>query len=141
MDKLRIYLSGATKQVSKEFQNWRYKCLDFEDIGLYPNLKFIDPISYFNYTDKKPKTDKQCLDLFMWMVESCDVLLVNLDNSESSVGTMAEIEHAYCNNIPVIGFGTRTFSWYSWARERCSITFNTLDEAVDYINYAYGVLK
>lgn len=89
MRSLNVYLSGATKNVDKEFQNWRNRYMEFFDI----NLNFIDPIRYFNYTDKKPKTNKQCLDLFMWQIDNSDVLLVNLDYSEVSIGTAMEVEH------------------------------------------------
>ena len=138
MNKLKIYLSGATKLVDEDFQTWRDKCLEFEENGFYPDIKFIDPISYFNYTNKQPRTDKQCLDLFMWMVEKSDILLINLDNSDISCGSVAEVEHAYCNNIPIIGFGNNQKTWYSWAKERCSITFDCLEDSINYINITYG---
>ena len=104
----------------------------------YTNLEFIDPNSYFDYTNKQPKTDKQCLDLFMWQIEQCDVLLVNLDYSENSCGTNMEIEHALCNNIPIIAFGSKPETWYNWAETRSTITFKTLDGAVEYIHMYYG---
>ena len=130
--KLKVYLSGATRNVDKEFQNWRNKCF------FYPNIKFVDPISYFNYTDKQPKTDKQCIDLFMWQVERCDVLLCNLDNSDKSPGSCMEVEHAFCKDIPIISFGNKPETWYNWAAIRSTIIFNTLDEAVDYISNSYS---
>lgn len=135
--KLNVYLSGNVRNVDESFQNWRDECLNY--VQYYNNLNFIDPIKFFNYTDKKPLTDKQCIDLFMYMIEKSDVLLVNLDNSNSSCGTMMEIEHAYCNNIPIIGFGIYE-SWYNWAEERCSITFEDLEGAISYISSTYGVI-
>ena len=141
MNKLRIYLSGATKNVDEKFQDWRNKCLEFWDDGFYPGLKFINPISYFNYTNKQPVSDKQCLDLFMWQVEQCDVLLVNLDCSDKSIGTAMEIEHAFCNNKPIIAFGKNKHTWYNWIVERASVVFNSLDEAVEYINNTYEIVN
>lgn len=137
MNKLNVYLSGATKHMSNEFQNWRYKCLIRQENGFY-DLNFIDPISHFNYTNKQPKTEKQCLDLFMWLVEKSDILLCNLDHSESSIGTAMEVEHASCNNIPIIAFGKKETTWYNWIVERCSVVFDDLDEAVNYISITYG---
>lgn len=133
MRSLNVYLSGATKNVDKEFQNWRNRYMEFFDI----NLNFIDPIRYFNYTDKKPKTNKQCLDLFMWQIDNSDVLLVNLDYSEVSIGTAMEVEHAYCNNIPIIAFGEKDETWYSWIVERASVIFDSLEEALCYIDDYY----
>ena len=137
MSKLKIYLSGAIRKVDENFQNWRDKCNQIKYDGFYINLKFIDPNSYFNYTDKLPKNDKQCIDLFMWQVENSDVLLVNLDYSENSIGTCMEIEHAYCNNIPVVTFGNKPDTWYPWAKERSSVIFDELEEALEYINASY----
>ncbi len=138
MNKLRVYLSGSVKNVDMNFQTWRDKCLETEENGFYPDIKFIDPISYFNYTDKQPATDKQCLDLFMWLVEKSDVLLINLDHSNSSVGSAMEVEHAYCNNIPIIAFGKNKDTWYNWIVERCSVVFRNLEYAIEYIDTTYA---
>ena len=138
MNKLKIYLSGATKNVDNDFQSWRSRCTMLRQNGYYTNLEFIDPISYFNYTKKKPKTEKQCLDLFMWQVEQCDVLLCNLDYSNISCGTNMEVEHAYCNNIPIIAFGSKPETWYQWAETRSTAIFEDLDEAIEYINKYYA---
>ena len=137
MGKLNIYLSGATKNINENFQSWRTKCTSASQNGYYTNLNFIDPISYFNYTDKKPKPDRQCLDTFMWMINKSDMLLVNLDHSDNSIGTGMEVEHAYCHNIPIIGFGKKEYTHYNWIKERCSVSFDTLDEAIDYIYNTY----
>lgn len=138
MDKLKVYLSGAIKKTSNEFQSWRDQCFDYNQY--YNNLKFIDPNRYFNYTNKLPQTERQCLDLFMYQVEQSDILLVNLDHSCVSCGTLAEIEHAFCHNIPIIGFGKITDSWYKWASERCSVIFRELEMAISYISNSYGTV-
>ncbi len=136
-NKLKIYLSGSTKNVDESFQSWRTYCETLTNNGYYTQLDFIDPISYFNYTNKQSKTDKQCLDFFMWLIEQSDVLLVNLDYSNVSIGTGMEIEHAYCRNIPIIGFGKKEDTHYNWVKVRCSVMFDTLDQAIDYINDKY----
>lgn len=138
MSKLRIYLSGAIKLVNEEFQNWRDRCHDIKQDGFYVNLKFIDPNNYFNYTNKLPKNDKQCIDLFMWQIDHCDVLLCNLDYSDKSIGTCMEIEHAYCNNIQIVAFGDKPDTWYPWAKERASVIYDDLEDALAYINMSYG---
>lgn len=138
MNKLKVYLSGSVKNVDNEFQSWRIRCQMLRQNGYYTNLDFVDPNSYFNYSNKKPITDKQCQDLFMWQIEHCDLLLLNLDYSDISVGTGMEIEHAYCNNIPIIAFGSKPETWYNWAETRSTVIFKTLDEAVEYIHTYYG---
>ena len=137
MNKLKIYLSGAIKNVNEQFQNWRNTYLDFEYYENYPDIHFIDPNTHFNYTNKLLKTDKQCIDLFMWFVDKCDVLLVNLDYSSNSCGTCMEIERAYCHSIPIIAFGSKPKTWYIWAKERSSVIFDTMEDALEYINNSY----
>jgi nucleoside 2-deoxyribosyltransferase len=109
--------------------------------GYYTKINFIDPISYFNYTNKKPKTDKQCLELFIWQIDKCDILLLNLDHSNKSCGSCMEVEHAHCNNIPIIAFGEKPETWYNWAATRSTAILESLDLAIDYIydNYVKGV--
>lgn len=136
MNGLNVYLSGAVKYMKEEFQNWRDECMDYAKHS--DNLNIIDPNKYFNYTDNQPVTNKQCLDLFMWLVEKSDVLLINLDYSNISCGSMAEVEHAHCYGVPVIGFGENPETWYSWAEERCSVVFEDFEEALEYINASYG---
>lgn len=138
MDKLRVYLSGAVRNVIEELQFWRTRCITLSQSGYYDNLEFVDPNGYFNYTNKIPKTDKQCIDLFMWQIERSDVVLLYLDYSNISIGSAMEIEHAYCHNIPIIGFGSRKDTWYSWCEERCSVIFDDLEEAIEYLNNSYG---
>ena len=138
MNKLKVYLSGSVKHTSEDFQSWRTRCQMLSYNGYYTNLDFIDPNSYFNYTNKQPTTDKQCLDLFMWQVKQCDVVLCNLDYSNISIGTSMEVEHAYCHGIPIIGFGEKVETHYPWIKERCSVILKDLDEAIDYINDTYA---
>lgn len=138
MDSLKVYLSGATRNVNGDFQYWRNRCHTLHKNGYFTNLEFVDPINFFNYTNKIPKTEKQCLDLFMWQIERCDVVLINLDYSIISVGSMAEVEHAFCNNIPVIGFGEKKNTWYNWCEERCSVVFDDLDTAIEYLSNSYA---
>ena len=139
MSKLKVYLSGSTKNVSEDFQEWREDCKRYSNDGFYDDLQFIDPISYFNYTNKQPMTDKQCLDLFMYQVEHCDVILVNLDHSEFSLGTAIEVEHAFCHNIPIIAFGCKKGTWYNWLEIRASVVFRSLSNALNYINDYYAI--
>lgn len=139
MNKLKIYLSSAMQNVEENFQSWRSTCQMLRQNGYYTNLEFVDPINYFNYIRKQPKTDGQCLDFLMWQIDHCDVLLVNLDYSNSSCGAAMEVEHAYCNNIPIIAYGTKPNTWYNWIRARSSTDiFSDLEDAIDYIHNSYG---
>ena len=134
---LKVYLSGSAKNVDESFQSWRTHCKTLTYNGYYTKIDFVDPMIFFNYTNKQPKTDKQCLDLFVWLVEQSDVLLINLDYSDKSCGSAMEVEHAFCKNIPIVGFGKKDDTHYNWVKERCTITFDTFEQSIDYINDTY----
>lgn len=71
-------------------------------------------------------------------ISKCDLVIVNLNNSDSSIGTAQEVQFAVDNNIPVIGFGTHNM--YPWISEvDCQVVFNTITETVDYIRDYYIV--
>ncbi len=137
---LKIYLSGAIKNMAAEFQDWREYCLNSIFSGFYPNLSIIDPNKFFNYTSKQPKTDKQCMNLFMYLLKKSDVLLVNLDNSDCSIGTGMEVQYALCNDIPIIAFGKKPETWYKWIEISAAVIFDNLDDALEYISSSYGLV-
>ena len=139
-NKINVYLSGAIKNVDAEFQDWRGYSSDSILYGFYPHLSVLDPNKFFNYTDRQPKTDKQCMDLFMYLLKKCDVLLVNLDQSNCSVGTGMEVEYALCNNIPIIAFGNKPETWYKWVEISAAVILEDVEEALEYINNSYGVI-
>lgn len=137
MKKLKVYLAGAIKNADLDFQNWREECCSRIEYG---RIDFIDPNEYFNYHSKLPMTNRQCRDFFMNCIERCDLLLINLDYSDSSCGSCMEAEHALCRNIPIIGFGEKKDTWYDWLKCYPSVIFDTLDEALEYINEYYGTI-
>nr|DAE28789.1 MAG TPA: deoxyribosyltransferase [virus sp. ctmTa7] len=139
-NRINVYLSGAIKNTDYKFQDWREYCSDSILAGFYPHLNIIDPNKFFNYTDKQPKTDKQCMDLFMYLLKKSDVLLVNLDQSNSSVGTGMEVEYAICNNIPIIAFGNKPETWYKWVEISAAVILEDAEEALEYIDNSYGVI-
>lgn len=136
--KCKIYLSGAIRNTPLAFQTWRSNAaVLLENCSICFKANTLDPNEFFNYTDKKPQSEKQCLNLFMWLVDQSDLLLVNLDHTDESCGTCMEIERAYCQDKPIIAFGSKSETWYSWAVERSSVIFSTLEEAVQYIMDSY----
>ncbi len=69
-----------------------------------------------------------------YLISNCDLILVNLNDTENSVGTGQELQYAVDREIPVIGFGKRNV--YEWLPDDCDVVFETLNEAIDYIvNY------
>ena len=94
-----------------------------------------DPTEYFPRDGSKSITAKQTKNFYIkYLIANSDLILVNLNNTENSVGTGQELQYAVDKGIPVIGFGKQNV--YEWLPEDCDVVFDTLEEAVDYIiNY------
>lgn len=76
----------------------------------------------------------------MYLLKKSDVLLVNLDHSDCSVGTGMEVQYALYNNIPIIAFGEEPETWYKWIEISAAIIFEDVDEALEYISSSYGTV-
>ena len=137
MKRLRIYTSGSEKNAPKGFTSWRHVLNSFINELYDDKIKILDPMMHFNYSDKAPKTPRQCYNYFMWLINQCDVILVNLDRSDVSVGTFGEVQHGFDNRKPIIGFGTQPNTWYEWTAELCDIVFDSMEEAINYIVEQY----
>ncbi len=134
-----IFLSGKCKGLSKEEQNkWRYYIREQLEQNNDSKCKVtvINPNEYFNYFENLHKTNKQIKRYFISMIDKSDLIIVNLNNSDSSVGTGQELQHAVDKNIPIIGFGTENI--YEWESENdCDVVFETIEECVKYVRDYY----
>lgn len=137
MNKIEIFISGAEKNAPEGFGSWRNEVKNWS--AWTSNITILDPVEHFNYIDKTPTQPRQCSNYFMWLIDRCDVLLVNLDYTEASVGTGCEVQHAYDMKKPIIGFGIKKETWYEWTHEKCEVIFETYEEALDYILEYYNI--
>lgn len=136
---MKIYLAGACKNVPNEGKEWRQNAenmlLQVAD-WCSKKIKIVNPVKYFSYSENKYKSQKQVKEFFINKISKCDLVLVNLDDTDSSVGTGQETQAARMMHIPVIGFGTKNI--YPWIQEvDCEVSFDSLHEAVDYIRDYY----
>lgn len=136
MKNINVFISGSEKNAPEGFDSWREKAKEIAS-NQWDYFRILDPSDHFNYNDKPPQMAVQCVNYFMWLIDRCDVLLVNLDHSDVSVGTGCEVQHAIDTKKPVIGFGQKYETWYEWTWARCEMTFDTLEEAMDYISEHY----
>lgn len=130
MSKISIYLAGASKHEADEGMGWR------EDVkntwsNKWANIHIINPLSYFRYSENWHQSDKQVKQYYLSRIKKCDIVLVNLNNSNTSCGTCQEIQYAVDCGIPVIGFGNEEV--YNWLLVDCQCVFDNVDEAMDYI--------
>lgn len=130
----RIYLSGACKCLDDCGNNWRNRLKNEIESATY--YRCFNPNDYFNYNDKTPKTDKECMKHFLYNLRISDLIIVNLDNSDKSVGTGMELMLAHELHKPIIAFNDNDTT-YPWSKELCDVVLLNEDEVVDYIKNYY----
>lgn len=139
MQKLKIYLAGQCKGLSDEGREWRERVTEqLETVAGWvdANIAVIDPTKYFSYEEKRHKTQRQVKQYYLWQIAHSDIVLLNCDGADVSIGTAQEVQFAVDHNIPVIGFGSG--SAYPWITEAdCQVVFDSMHEAVDYIRDFY----
>lgn len=130
---MKIYLAGKMGGLTfEEMNNWRTEAeLKFVDKAHVP-IHTINPVDFYNFEmNPNEYTDKEVKKFDLHMVKVSDLVLVNLDFSDS-IGTAMEICMAHdVWDKPVIGFGkSKSHPWMELCiSKRCE----TLEEAVDYI--------
>lgn len=136
MKELKIYLAGACKDLSDGGIGWRNETVkNFIAAEKYLDdirYKIYDPTEYFPRDGSYNKSNKQVKAFYMkHLISNCDLILVNLNNTENSVGTGQELQYAVDKEIPIIGFGKQNV--YEWLPDDCDVVFETSNEAIDYI--------
>ena len=72
-------------------------------------------------------------------LKNCDIILVNLDMINDSVGTIWELSMAWKEHKPIVAFGKTHWLERPHMRSLISVKFNTLHEALDYITDMYEI--
>lgn len=130
----KVYLAGACKHEPDEGEGWRNSIIsDWDDLG----IKFVNPLQYFRYSENWHQSHKQVKQFYFSKIKTCDVVLVNLNKSDSSCGTCQEVQYAIDQGIPVIGFGHENV--YNWLEVDCQCIFDKAEDAMEYI-YNYYVV-
>ena len=136
---LTVYLAGKCRGLEDEGTSWRNEiAVKLQTVAEWTNsdIRVIDPTKYFSYNENKHKSNKQVKEFFLDKISQCDLVIVNLDDSDSSVGTAQECQFAVDNKIPIVGFGTKNM--YEWIAEvDCQVVFDSMHEVVDYVRDYY----
>lgn len=99
-------------------------------------IKIVNPTKYFSYEVKNYKTDKQVKEFYLYQILHVDLVIVNLNNTNTSPGTAQELQFAVDHNIPIIGFGNE--ECYPWlSAVDCQVVFDSIHEVIDYIRDYY----
>lgn len=133
---IRAYLSGASKALSDNGASWRE---NMEYWLKQYDLTAFNPNKHYDYKKQYPSTTKECMTLYLEHLKRCDIVIVNLDNTDKSVGTGAEIGYALALNKPIYGFKSDMYNEtiYDWIAESCWKIFNSEIEVAEYIAIHY----
>ena len=138
MEKLTVYLAGACKFEHDGGKEWRTKA---ENIFKYiseakdATIKVINPTRYFDRDGSNTISNKQVKQFYLSRIRKCDLVLVNLERTNTSIGTAQELQFAVDNHIPIIGFNNNDS--YEWLPEDCDVIFKGINEAINYIGDFY----
>jgi nucleoside 2-deoxyribosyltransferase len=136
MKKIKIYLAGKMSGLTWEQMNgWRVEAtlkIKATNQDRY-NFCIENPCSYYNFEiDPASFSDYECKCFDLFLVENCDLVLVNLDYPDS-IGTAIEMELASRFwNKPIIAFGTRD-NIHPWMKLAVTKQCKTMDEAITHM--------
>lgn len=109
--RLKIYAAGKMSGLDlSEMNEWRVNLKNILDklVELKDNyeINFINPVDFYNFDNKAHKTEKEIMLFDLAHVKSSDIIIVNLDGVNTSIGTCIELYEAYKREIPILAFGT-----------------------------------
>lgn len=146
MKTVKIYTAGKMGGLPYNEQiKWRlelrrklFHLVDWERCNV--NVQFVHPPLYYSYD--RPESYQTLHEVKAWdltQLSTCDIMVVNLDEIESSVGTCMEIGFVDALNfsqpkkIFVIGIGNPT-GLNPWIIDSMFRIEKSIDDAVVYIN-------
>lgn len=139
------YFIGYLKSLKSHSINYEYSYSDiderynslFKEITEYVLNNQEYDYKHFISLDKQMDKliNKQVKQFYLSRIRKCDLVLVNLEHTNTSIGTAQELQFAVDNHIPIIGFND--YDSYEWLPEDCDVIFKGINEAIDYINDFY----
>lgn len=146
MKPLTIYLAGAMSCCSsfEEMNAWREyaneKLQDASNITGYP-VKIINPVSYYNFEELKHQNEREIMQFDLNKVKSSDLIIVNIEGLNTSIGTAIELYEAYKRDIPVIAYNPNGKFDYSkihhWLQCYVTRVEDNMFKLADYISEFY----
>lgn len=135
METCRIYLSGGMGNLTMEEQSkWRSQIVKEIKFNCECEKKpiFFNPVDYYNFEEKRHKTEKEIVEFDLNAVRNSDLIIVNF-NDPKSLGTCAELAIAYDRHIPIIGINKSGAELHPWLDTFTTRMCDSIREAVDYI--------
>lgn len=138
-----VYLAGCITLYDalgtlEEAETWRKIAQEkLEDLG----YKVFNPtINYKRNKDIAYKDSRIVVEQNLTYLKKTDIVLVNLEHLNDSLGTLFELYYAYLNNIPVVAFGYNKFIHQPHIKASITFRVDTLEEALDVVSSMFGVV-
>lgn len=100
------------------------------------NVHTINPVKYYNFKERRHKTEREVMSFDLHKVRSSNLVIVNF-NAPKSLGTMAELAVAHEHHIPIIGLNEGKKELHPWAECMCERIFDNMEEMLLYIAEFY----
>lgn len=144
---IKIYTCGRMKGTTYEEQMiWRknierliYSRFSNSDKVNTLRLSFVHPPNYYRYEEDYQKSEREIMEWELNQVRNSDILIVNTDGIEESVGSHFEMGVAWAMNhfgnkpISVIGINENNTELHPWIKESFLRVEDSLGDAADYI--------
>ena len=136
MESFKIYLSGSMMDSSWEEQTkWRQQfqnAIRFGDYDYEKKVSFFDPTRYYNFKEKRYKSEKEIMEFDLYNLRNSNLVVVNFNN-QKSLGTMSELILAHELRIPVIGWNSSGEVLHPWLCECVTRMCDDLRETVEHV--------
>ena len=142
MREVKIYTCGKMSGIPYEEQmRWRNNftsCLKKENDFIDRKITIINPPIFYNYEHKVHKTEREILDWEMKQLHDCDIVVINFDGIDSTVGSHMELGAIQGINrfgdkyIFVIGIGKED-ELHPWILETCNRIEPDCESAAKYV--------
>lgn len=143
-----VYLAGAMSCYFNTEQHdypkqWREDAKEYVK-KLYDDITLVSPTDFYEIGKNYHKSETEVMRFDLRMVRESDIVLVNLKDLHSSLGTSDEILYAFIRGNTVIGFiddESELKNIHPWKIEqidRIETGKDSMERAIDYI-YRYYV--
>lgn len=141
---LKIYLCGKMSGLTfNEMNSWRKNIEEIlkrkANFTGVP-IKVINPVSYYNFEEKRHQTEVEVEEFDLMHVITSDIIVVNLDGLQDSIGTIIELHDAhYHHRIPVVAFGNKQLynELHPWVKNDITRVEKDINDVVNYIQDFY----
>lgn len=105
---LTIYLAGKMDGLSdSEMRQWRNllksELEKYSDMANY-KTNVVSPCDYFNFNEQRYQNEQEIMKFDLSLVRDSDIVIVNTNGLNSSIGSIIEVYEAWKNDIPVIAY-------------------------------------